>query len=320
MHSYIFIILFLIENVSFSQQKIKSITLREICSIGNSDQSLFVQVGDIACDNKGFIYVTDQYQYKVKKFDDKGKFISEFGSRGKQRGQFQAGPANIKCITDTIAVVDLGTSNVLFFAADFNMLSKIDVSFPIADIAFDKGGRLYASMIPFGDKESVIRLFDRSGNIVSHMPPYKICRDPFLNITMLCVDANDYLIVGYSYINKIIVYTDKHEFLTQFKIKELPDQSVVNELNGSKIGSFPEGDVFRDIAADKRGYIYVLGGFYSKHPNRDVYVTNYHGDLQTTFVLPDESGILYFDTKGFLYTREQKRTVVKKYAVQYHNF
>jgi len=320
MRSYIFIVLFLIENVSFSQQKVKSIKLREICSIGNSDQSLFIQVGDITCDDKGFIYVTDQYQYKVKKFDYKGKFISEVGSRGKQRGQFQAGPANIKCITDTVAIVDLGTSNVLFFAADFNLLSKIDVSCPIADIAFDKGGRLYASMIPFGDKESVIRLFDRSGNIVLHIPLYKTSRDPFLNITMLCVDANDYLIVGYLYINKIIVYTDKHEFLTQFKIKELPDQSIANELNSSKIGSFPEGEMFRDIAADKKGYIYVLGGFYSKHPNRDVYVTNYNGDLQTTFILPDESGTLYFDTKGFLYTREQKRTVVKKYAVQYYNF
>ncbi len=320
MRSYIFIVLFLIENVSFSQQKVKSITLKEVCSIGNSNQSLFIQVGDIACDNKGFIYVTDQYQYKVKKFDDKGKFISEFGSRGKQRGQFQAGPANIKCITDTIAVVDLGTSNILFFAADFNMLSKIDVSCPIADIAFDKGGRLYASMIPYEDEESIIRLFDRNGNNVSHLPLYKISGDPFLNITMLCVGANDYLIVEYLYVNKIIVYTDKHEFLTQFKIKELPDQSVANEFSGSKVGSFPEGEMFRDIAADKKGYIYVLGGLYSKHPNRDVYVADYNGDLQTTFVLPEESGILYFDAKGFLYTREQKRTVVKKYAVQYHNF
>ena len=320
MSSYALILLILIENISFSQPKVKSINLREVYTIGSSDQSLFIQVGDIACDNKGSIYISDQYQYKVKKFDSKGDFLSEFGKRGKNSGEFQAGPSKIDCVADTIAMVDLGTTRILFSTINFSMINEITTSSPIIDIAFDKHGRLYTSMIPFGDKENIVGLYDRNGNIISRVPLYKTGRDPLFNIAMLCVDTNGYLIVGYSYINKIIVCNDKYQILTQFKIEGLPDESVANKLEGAKFGSMPEGELFRDIAVDNKGYIYLLGGFYSKHPNKDVFVTNRNGDLLTTFVLPDESGILYVDRNGFLYTREQKRTIVKKYAVQYVNF
>ncbi|MDI6767794.1 MAG: hypothetical protein QME52_13315 [Bacteroidota bacterium] len=74
------------------------------------------------------------------------------------------------------------------------------------------------------------------------------------------------------------------------------------------------------MAIDPQGNIFVLSGDYSKNPFKDVFVFDKRGIFITKFTLPNKSGILYIDPKGYLYTREKERTLVKKYKIEYLNF
>ncbi len=317
MKTWLIIILILADGHSFARQQVKSISVKEVCSVGNPDGSSFIQVGDVAVDSKGNIYVTDRYQYKVKKFDRQGRYLSEFGGRGKGVGKFQAGPFKIDCASDTIAVVDVGTPNVLFSTIDFKMLGEFTAHGPIVDIAFDGKGRLYAAAIPGGDNDEVIKLYDKKGEVVAHIPLRPMRNDLAYQMTMLAVDPRNRLVVAFSYNNRVIIYSEAHQVLTEFKVQGLPDEAAAENFNGEQKGAIPEGEIFRDVACDGKGWIYLLGGFYSRHPNRDVYVFNEQGELVASFVLPDESGMLSIDRQGYLYTRERQRTVVKKYILIY---
>ena len=101
----------------------------------------------MVCNSDGSLFVTDQYLYKVKAFDGRGTFLSEFGRRGKNSTDFQGGPSHIDCWAETIAVADLGTAKVLFSSTNGRFIDALTVPSPVTDIAFDRYGRLYVSVL-----------------------------------------------------------------------------------------------------------------------------------------------------------------------------
>ncbi|HDZ25596.1 MAG TPA: 6-bladed beta-propeller, partial [Candidatus Aminicenantes bacterium] len=73
---------------SLSGKDIKKILLEEVLSIGSlEDDALFQWVGVIS-DSDSYIYVTDNMDYSLKKFDDQGNLIKKTGQKGKGPGEF----------------------------------------------------------------------------------------------------------------------------------------------------------------------------------------------------------------------------------------
>jgi len=52
------------------------------------DEGDFSSPGSVAVDSKGNVYVADIRNYRIQKFDTKGKFITKWGSYGADDGQF----------------------------------------------------------------------------------------------------------------------------------------------------------------------------------------------------------------------------------------
>lgn len=305
----------------FCQKGNESNNFREVLSIGNSKGVAFIEVGEIVTDRQGFIYVTDAYGYKVKKFSADGKCRGEFGSRGKQTGQFQAGPYKIDCMSDTLAVVDLGTSTVQFFTADMKSAGEMHTSSPIVDIAFNTHGQLFVSTANlYKQNEEVLMLYDRTGAVVSKVTLNSLSGAAAMDMILICTTPDDHLVVAFVNRNKIILYDSTLRVVSECKIAGLPDQSASNAPKVEGFGSIPEGEIFRDIGATKDGKIFLLGGFYSPHPNRDVYILDRNLNQLSTMVLPGETGLLYIDKNGAIFTREKKRTVVKKYLLKNSSF
>jgi hypothetical protein len=71
----------------FGQEAIVDVRLREILTLGNDHRHDLVQVGEVAVDSRGSIFVTDRFNYAVKKFNSRGMFETEFGMRGKKEGE-----------------------------------------------------------------------------------------------------------------------------------------------------------------------------------------------------------------------------------------
>ena len=293
-----------------------SVQLQELATLGKDPKHGFVQVGDVVTDSKGFIYVTDRFQYSIGKFSPGGIYKRAFGKRGNGRGEFRAVPYQMTISMDTLAVAEAGTDRVQFFSTDFKLVGEMNASGPIVDIVCSLQGALYASVIPLsGDKGDILAEYDRSGRIVARFPLEDATGKPAFDMTCLCVDRNNRLIVVYRYINKVLVWSEGHA--VSFSVNSVPPRAGENTEFQQKLGSLPEGTLFSDVAADNEGHILILGGDYSTHPNRDVYVVDYSGKLECILILPDESGVLYIDSTGFLYTREQHRRIVKKYKIEY---
>jgi hypothetical protein len=281
----------------------------------------FIKVEEIASDSNDEVYVTDSYQFSVKKFNNRGILKAEFGKRGKNPGEFKSFPFKIDCLADTLALVEVGSSKIELLTSTFTSLGEIPAGGPIVDIAFNRSGLIYAGMMPLSRrKEDVVMLYDKSGAVVSKVPLTEVRGEPAFDMVHLAVDPHDNLVVAYRYVNNISIYGPRQEMIRSFRVSGFPDQSASQKSKYEELGSLPEGDMIKDVAVDQRGHIFVLGGDYAKQPGRDVFVYAYDGTLMTTFTLPDKSGILHLDTRGYLYTRERQRSVVKKYKLDYVNF
>jgi hypothetical protein len=305
--------------ISQNQHEGKSVALREIYAIGDSENTQFVQVGEIASDSKSSIYVSDQYQYLVKKFNSEGIFQTQFGKRGREMGEFESGPYKINCVNDTLAIVSLGSSKVQFFTNNFMPVNQISAVGAIVDVCCNHNGQVFVATVQSPSKfENTLMLYDKHGKVISKLILKGGQKDPVLDMISIYVDVKDYLIVVFKFVNRVVIYDARQNYVTDFKIPNLPDASPM-EMNSGELSSMPD-QLFNDVVADTNGNIFILGGFFSPYPNQDVYVVKYNGNVQTMFTLPDQSGILHIDRKGFLYTRERKRSMVKKYEMKYINF
>ena len=289
---------------------------KEVLSIQGPIDEPFIEIGDVAVDKRGAIYVTDGYGLKVRRFSPDGTTTGEFGGRGSGKSEFQSGPYRIDCLNDTLAVVDAGSSEVRFFTKRFTFARSIQTTGPVLDVAFTCSGDIWIAAATLSGKRSEpVRRYGKSGQVLSEVGVESSEDGSAFTMVSLAADKQGHLVVLYRYRNKIEVYDSMGRNVSKTKVEGLPERAGRSFQVSGDMGAIPEGEIFRDVSIGADAKVYVLGGMYSSHPNRDVYVLDIHGNLLTELTLPAETGLLYIDGKGFFYTRESKRTVLKKYAV-----
>jgi hypothetical protein len=278
-------------------------------------------VGEIATDSRNNIYAADDYAYSVKKFSPSGVFEQEFGRHGNRENEFSSFLFRMICAHDTFAISQLGDTRVRFFSLEGRCNGTLPLSGTVVDIAFDSRGRLYASVVPFSkNKEDVLVLYEKSGRVVARVSLKHLSDNSILNLVQLAVDRKDRLTVAYHFINMVELYDDGLNITKEVRISGLPDRAPTVKSKYEEIGSVPSGEIIKDVAVDSAGNIFVLGGDYGVHPSRDVFVMDRAGELITSMTLPSKTGFIYIDSNGYLYTREQERTIVKKYKLTYQGF
>lgn len=294
----------------------KRITLTQVLTIGDSSGSTFTQIGDVVVNKKGSIYVTDRFQYRVKKFDSFGTFQKEYGKRGRGESEFQVGPGRIALNKAMLAISDLGTSRIVLLTEELAGIEEMSAAAPIVDLAFNKNGDIFCSVLPpTGITDDILMLYSKSGSVTARiLLDHPDTRVPF-QMVLLCADRKNSLIAAYSSFNRIMVYDSSMRLRSSFRVNTLADSVESDTLGNGKFDIVPKGKLINDLSVYMDSLIFVLSGDYSKYPNRDVCVLNYHGDLVGMFSLPRESGLLYIDDSGFLYTRENQRTVIRKYKI-----
>lgn len=109
----------------------------------------FSQPSDVAVSKDGLIYVVDGVNNAIKVFNQNGKFIFSFGSRGTLNGQFQF-PMGIDVgNSGKVYVADSGNHRIQIFGANGNYLnqiklrSKLKAADPTDVVANESIDRLY---------------------------------------------------------------------------------------------------------------------------------------------------------------------------------
>jgi len=93
-------------------------------AVAGDDPSHFNQPSDVAIANDGSFYVSDGYgNNRIVKFDANGKFLLQWGNKGKAAGQFDL-PHALTFDQDRVYVLDRGNRRVQIFDRDGRYITE----------------------------------------------------------------------------------------------------------------------------------------------------------------------------------------------------
>jgi hypothetical protein len=288
--------------------------LQEVQVVGSDSD--FIRIAEVAVDARGGIFITDGLQFVVRKFTPDGGRAAEYGRRGSAPGEFSAYPSQMVVERDTLFLVEKASSSVKMYTTGFRYLGAIECGYPIVDIAVDRESRVWVNRIVHGAQPK-IALYSPQGKELGGLPYHPSQEGDAFQMIHLAVHPRGLLIAAHRFSNLVEVYDRAGRLKSQFHVRGIPDLSVLVPSPMKELGSLPETELIKDLTVDPAGRLYLLGGEKTEPANRKVLVYHPSGKYVGEFLLPAQSGIIHFDGNGFLYTRENQRTVVKKYKVHY---
>ncbi|UCC40791.1 MAG: NHL repeat-containing protein [Candidatus Aminicenantes bacterium] len=285
--------------------------LEEVLSIGSLKDDLLFQWVGVSVDRDQTIFVSDTMDYSLKKFSPKGKLLKKTGRKGQGPGEFLA-PRYLDSTEKFIYVSDQFNPNIQVFDKNLNYEYSVPISVPVSDFSVLSTENIAVATLS-AIKSGRIFIFNSNGKVV-HEIQYSNEKSPLLmDMVNFEFDRQNNLYIVYNYKDKIEKIDTDGKKLWSKKLLG------IKKVKKEKIGSFilPSRLIYKDIALDSAGNIFVLGGSYSKNPGRDIYVFNSEGQLLTTLVLPDTSHCIYIDPLDNLYSRSNEGVTLKKFKIKY---
>ena len=196
---------------------------------GNS-KSMFKLPGDITVDKEGNIYILDAGYYKVYKFSSTGRFLLEFGKKGKRNGQFKM-PVSLETLQNgNIIVGDIGKKSLEIFNTSGSIVKNISFGELINKFSLNNMDNIVLPLIAeCGDfaifalqKErlrkhknrrdlSLLNVYDFKGNLINKIGKIVDYKDidcnQMLNKISFCIDNDGNYIAAFSALNRIDKYS-----------------------------------------------------------------------------------------------------------------
>ena len=284
--------------------------LEEVLSIGTLNDTLLFQWVGVVVDRDQNIYVTDTMDYSLKKFDANGKLLKKTGRRGQGPGEFSA-PRYVSSYGSSIYVTDQFMPKIQVFDQDLNYTSSIPLSIPVSDFSILSENEIAVATLSTTEA-GIIYIFNSEGRIQNELPYSSKQMPLMMDMVSFEFDQQRNLYLAYNFQDKIEKFDTEGKKLWSKKllgIRKVKKEKIASLVLPSKL-------IYKDIALDKSGNLYVLGGSFSKNPSRDVYLLNPEGSLLATLTLPDTSHCIYIDSKDFLYSRANEGVTLKKFRLR----
>ena len=266
----------------------------------------------------GSVIVADKLDYAVKKFSRTGKFLRRAGGRGTGPGQFR-GPGPCSSWRNVVAVADFLQARVLLFDSDLRYRASIETPGPVVDVKFDAGGSIWISTCGPALGADLYQL-EIAGRVRRVIPLKNTSRNVFDNVALFTIGPKGIIAAAYLTRNILEFWDTSGTFIRELTLTGLPAKSPrVTEWTEERqrTQTIPEGEVIRSLTMDREGNLLVLCGSFTEHPDRDVIVLNSDGASVGRFVLCARSFMIGAGSKGYLYSIEQERTIVRQYLLDY---
>ena len=290
-------------------EHLEKIVLEEVLTIGNyDDDSLFQWVG-VVSDSEGNIYVTDAMDYSLKKFGADGSLLAKTGRRGQGPGEFAA-PRLLDSSEQFLFVTEQYQPVIKVFDKKLHYRFHIPLEGPAGDMKA-LGDDLVAVAVLSAKSESHLEFYDREGKIVKKVAFSEKPSPLLLDMVSFEVDDQGNLYLAYNFADRIVKIDDSGKRVWSknlLGIKQVKSEKISSHVVPTEI-------VYKDVALDQSGNIYVLGGKFSANRSRDVYVLSPDGEFLSTLTLPDSSHCIYIDRENYLYSRANEGITLKKYRM-----
>lgn len=309
--------------ISEAQNRLKSIVIEEVLTIEGIGENLRYQRSSVATDNEGNIYITDLEDYSIKKFNNVGELIKVAGKKGDEPGEFQ-GPNIIRYYRGKLYVSEVYRPGIQVFDEELNFKFKIPIRFTVTDFNIVSEDRIAVSTLRQEKSEAdyifCIYIYDREGNEKEEDKIIYSTEKKFsmMNTVSFDVYRKNYFLIAYDWIDRIERFYKSGRLVWIRDLLGKKKARTRREKHSKRLfGVYPIEAVYKSIALDRHGNVYILGGDLSENISRDVYVMSINGHHLTTFTLPEASRTIHFDKENFLYSRSEDGKTIKKYSLEY---
>jgi len=319
--------------ILIAQNQLIDIDIEEVLIIEGLGESLIYQRGSLTTDYEGNIYITDLEDYSIKKFSNIGELIAVTGKKGDEPGEFQ-GPNIIRYYRGKIYVSEVYSSGIQVFDDDLNFKFKIPIPFTMTDFNVLYENRIAISTLIKDRSETgfifCIYFYDSRGNREKKEEGEEkkeeddkivYCTDKdftMMNTVSFQDYRKNYFMIAYDWKDKIDRYYKSGRLVWTRSLLDKKDAQTRREgYSKRSFGVYPVEAVYKAIALDKQGNLFILGGDLSENINRDVYVLSKDSELITTLTLPEASRTIHIDRNNFLYSRSEDGKKLTKYAIEY---
>ncbi len=288
-----------------------TIRLEEVLSIGSLDDDVIFQWVGIATDSEGVIYLTDTMDYSLKAFSIEGRLIRKQGRKGQGPGEFMA-PRLLEFSKGLLYVTDQNQHGIQIFDTDLSYKRRIPLVFPVVSFKMIEE-RLMAVVTLNVDKKGQLLFIDDKGKVKKKLQYAKEKTPLMMDMADIEVDKERNVYIAYTFQDKIEKWdrSGKRIWLKNlFRKKKVKTKKIASHV-------VPTNIIYKDIALDSCGRIYVLGGHFAKNSSRDIYILSPEGEHLATFTLPESSHCIHIDERDFLYSRANDGVTLKKYKIHY---
>lgn len=293
--------------------KYSIIYAKKVMTIDSTTGEKILLATDVAEDKQGNIYITDKIDASVKKFNRNGKFLGKIG-RGIKGFDSIDSPGAISIYNDVLAVADQGKEFIYLIGTNLNYIGKFQTYDIVRDLSFDNNGRLYLGFYKNSTKNMLV-LYNINGEPIRYFNEIKSKGNGVWNYFSLAVSIENNIILAYRYFNLIEIYDSLGNMIKKLKISELPDKS--ESFQYKNIRDFPSSLMIADVCVDEKGRILILNGENLQEAHRKIFIFDKSGNSQIDVLLPSKTGILVSGGKSHVFTRENSRTTVTKYYINF---
>lgn len=292
-------------------KELRKVSLEEVLSIGRLDDDTLFQWAGVAVDPQGNIYLSDAMDYSLKRFDSQGNLIKKAGGKGQGPGEFMA-PRLLDCSENYLYATDQDFRGLKVFDRELNFVRNIMIKMLVSDLRILSDSEIAVTSLPMLEKPAVF-IFDQEGKLVREIKYSDRDSPLMMDVVSFDFDQERNLYLAYNFQDRIEKWSETGEKLWSINLLR------VKKVKKKKVSSFvvPTELVFKDVAIDGEGNLFVLGGHFSQNRSRDVYVLNPEGKHLATFTLPDTSHCIYIDGKNCLYSRANQGITLKKFRMHY---
>lgn len=321
----------LYENVVLQLEEDLSIGMRE----GDEDY-MFSQVRGMAVDDNENIYVLDNREANIKKYDKNGLHIKTIGRRGQGPGEMVACYSILISPQDEIVVSDAVSRRLTFFSLEGDYLRMLSMAQNLLLLPkMDNQGNFY-SIMPISDEQGSRTEFQKFNPELDYLmtidssPTSLDSRTkkyhPFHRGLVVAISNNDRIVCGYPISFELRLY-NKDGALIQKIIKEYgPVEIPEKELADARQQRIPEGyrlelsryfPAYFTFFVDDEKRLFV--GTYEKMDDRNIYdVFDEEGRFITRIPLNPIPLIMKKDQLYSLEVDEEGFQVVKRYKVTWN--